>query len=436
MNGLRIIRAEIANFKNIDHKIIEMNGRSMVFMGKNGAGKSSLIQAIMSPMNAKLIPSEPIQEGEERSVVEIVIAGELGGQELRYKLDIYFTPANKKGRIVITDQDGNEVKGKKGAVADIVGNIGFDMFEFINLAKTKDGKVSKPGVIQQIEILKQFLSKEERGLLHQYQQTITQNETDRTAHNKIASTAEAFLKNSEYTQEQIDFYKEYKDPAEINKKLGAIGEEIAKFDGFTEKLKAKGVRKILALAEIEELKKEITQLDTDMDDGMKWIGENPRPDAATLNKQIEEINEHNKSHLQIKEYITKSQELTKANQDSQACSARMKDMKAKRQLIFAEAKLPVKKLSFDDDQIYYGGLPLTSEQIPHSSLIGIGVKIAMKMNPNLKVIVIHEGSLFDKETLRSVLKMAEKYGYQVLVEIVDPNGGPLDIQFTEDYLTQ
>jgi recombinational DNA repair ATPase RecF len=56
-SGLKVLKASITNFKNITHKEVELNGRSVMFVGPNNVGKSSLIQAICSPINSKFMPS-------------------------------------------------------------------------------------------------------------------------------------------------------------------------------------------------------------------------------------------------------------------------------------------------------------------------------------------------------------------------------------------
>jgi len=74
-NGLKIISAEITNFKNITHREINFEGRSAIIIGPNEAGKSSLIQAICSGVDSKMMPAEPLKKGEDRGSVEIVAGG-------------------------------------------------------------------------------------------------------------------------------------------------------------------------------------------------------------------------------------------------------------------------------------------------------------------------------------------------------------------------
>jgi predicted hydrocarbon binding protein len=96
-----------------------------------------------------------------------------------------------------------------------------------------------------------------------------------------------------------------------------------------------------------------------------------------------------------------------------------------------KSQLPVEGLTFTEDNIFINGLPLEAEQINKAALFDIGVEIAMAINPNLKTIFLHDGSLFDKEHLKSVIHKIEERGYQAIVELVSEDNDVV-IKFTEN----
>jgi len=219
---MKILSAVIENFKNIEAKTVELNGKSIMVVGSNGKGKSSFIQALMSPLDSKYTPSKPIKDGEERGTIQLVVGGEIGGRNRTYTIDTYFTPSNEKGRVVVTNDEGEETKNAKGFVKDIVGNIGFDMFEFISLGRTKEGKVSTPGVRQQIEILKGLMPKEIRHKLEDIDAEYETQYADRQYDNRKISELEAYMGNSEYSQEDIKKYSTKIDVKLLNEELTSI----------------------------------------------------------------------------------------------------------------------------------------------------------------------------------------------------------------------
>lgn len=479
-NGLHLLKAEITNFKNIEHRVIDFGGQSVIISGKNGAGKSSLIQAIMSPLNAKVIPPKAIKEGEDTASVQIEIGGYLFGKPETYKLDLYFSEQHKSGRIKIYDKNGDEVKGGRELVKTIIGNISFDVFSFISKSKTPDGKHSKAGVREQVDILKSFLSDSERAKLNDLDDEAKTIYDKRTILNKEVDTLEAELRGSIYTQKEIDDYSKPAPVEHIQTKLSKIGDEMEKWskvnngvDARKEQLtklnhydlgEAKKLLEILqtqvsltkvkdplAMIFVTKLKLLVTELENQyktaeenntayegiqiqIKQGEEWLKKNVKPTGDNLTKELNDANEHNEHHKKIKEYSSKDEQLKVKQVEVKKITSRLEEIKSDKAEVFAKSSLPVKGLSFDEEQVLYNGLPFTEEQHPTSTIIGVGVKIAMAMNPNLKVIVIKDGSLLDPDMLKAVVQMATKYNYQLLIEKVNPEKGEPVIKFTEEKL--
>ena len=74
-NGLQLLSANIYNFKNISSKEIYNNGRSFLITGSNQKGKSSFLQALLSPLDATWMPIEPLKQGEEKGFIKLKIGG-------------------------------------------------------------------------------------------------------------------------------------------------------------------------------------------------------------------------------------------------------------------------------------------------------------------------------------------------------------------------
>ncbi len=112
--------------------------------------------------------------------------------------------------------------------------------------------------------------------------------------------------------------------------------------------------------------------------------------------------------------------------------AEFKKLAQKRRDAFAGSSFPIKQLTFEDDQLFFGGLPFNEQHVPKSTLIAVGVKIGQMMNPNLRVLIIRDGSLLGKELLKRLIEMCEKKDYQLLIEVVDRDDEKeLEIQFIE-----
>lgn len=438
-DGLKLLNAEIKNFKNIDHKSVDFGGKSALIIGANRKGKSSLIQALMSPVNSKMLPSKPIKEGEDTASIELVIGGSIAGNEVVYHIDMYFSEKDQKGRLVITDGDGGKIPGGKSMVDSIVGNIGFDILEFIDLGLTKDGKVSKPGVISQIEVLKGFMPVEARKMLMALDNETKTVYDERSEINRDVKSNEAKLKDSDMDPAEIEKYSAKKDDADVKKRMNDIGEAISQFDKITNGVASKKAEVEKLFMEIEELsklletkKESLKTLDVDVTKGEKWLKDKVRPSMESLTVELEEIQKHNDIVKLVAErevFVKNVREFTEASEKK---TKRLDTIKSEKAKIFTENPLPVKGLEFTEEEILYDGLPFNENQHPSSTIIGIGIKVAMAMNPNLKLLVIKDGSLLDKKTLNFILKIVEKEDYQLFIEMVDFEGEKdLTVEFIE-----
>jgi len=165
--------------------------------------------------------------------------------------------------------------------------------------------------------------------------------------------------------------------------------------------------------------------------GKKWLEANDKPSTEKLLVDQKAAAEHNKKYAEIAKMKTNFQTIQDKKKEVAKIAENIEGWDQKKKEIFSTNPLPVKKLEFDDENVLYRGLPFNEEQFPSSTLIGVGVKIAMAMNPNLKVIVIKDGSLLDKKMANGLLKMVEKKGYQLFIEMVDWEGGDMEIKFME-----
>jgi len=156
-NNIKIIEAEISNFKNLTQKKVTLNGKSMMIVGPNNVGKSTVIQALFSPFLDTYKPLEPITQGEDNGSLKVKIGGHLEGEEVEYTVELYFSREKQKGRLRLLNEEGAVVSSPKAALEAIIGDISFDIDKFIQLSKTPTGKHSQDGAKRQVEMLKSFM---------------------------------------------------------------------------------------------------------------------------------------------------------------------------------------------------------------------------------------------------------------------------------------
>lgn len=444
--GLKFSSAESQEFMGMPNTTIDIGGRSFVISGKNGVGKSRLINLLLSGIDSKNMPSEVITTGETKGYSKVLISGILNGKPEEYIIEMFYTPKNKSGRIVLTDKEGNKVNSPKEILKGIIGNISFDIMRFLD-----DTKANKIKILKELSGVRVEFDKLE----------MTRKEIfdKRTLLNAVIDRDETLMNNHGLKADEIDLYAEPQDIAPIQKELDDISPKITNWNRIkngTADFKKEFEITIPALAQkeldavtekeamIEKLKLEVeahhntvvihTQLrdeaKVNYDKGVKWLENNPEPNAQEISTRLSNTNLHNKNHEKVKQLIEKQKSLHTDKHQAMKYTAEIDKIILDKEKLISKSKLPIKGLTFTDEDIFYNGLPLEDRQINSATLLKIGTEISMALNPKLKTIFVHEGSLFDKGSLKTLIKDVEAKGYQVICECVSESD-ELDIKFLE-----
>ncbi|MHA1971610.1 MAG: hypothetical protein ACTSW1_01385, partial [Candidatus Hodarchaeales archaeon] len=401
MNNLKIISASVKNFQGIEAREVDFGGRSAIIIGKPGSGKSSLINAIMSPIHPKYIPREPVKQGEEKGSVEVIVAGEMGGKETTYTLNIYFNAGSNKGEIVITD--GNHGKIPKTKTRQILNslfeNIGFDIMEFIELGKTDTGAISTEGSRKQIEVIKSLMDQTSANKLDDIDEKKKLKVEKRTEKNRDIKEAKASLEHQPYSQKELVDYAEKVSTEEITKEFDTISEMQTAWDSGKKTVDDWPGRKLELEKKIEDANNELIKQETILKSEQaqnvtyKKYLKAPRPSATDVQERLNKANTHNQNVDSVTKYKVKLTAMNKVKEEVKVIDADIKKLGEDKLEIFTSASFPVKGLTFEDNLIMMGGIPL--EQINTASLMAIGIHIQILKNPNLKTMIVKTGSLLD-----------------------------------------
>jgi predicted ATP-dependent endonuclease of OLD family len=437
MEGLKVLDIAIQNFKNISKREVEFDGKSALLIGPNRIGKSSFIQAIQSPLDAKYIPLEPVKQGEEKGRIELTIGGVLNGDELKYTIVYQFSSESSRGKIAVKNAEGETVNGGRELIQSIIGNIGFDIFEFIRKGRTPQGKLSTSGVREQIEILKSLMPKDIIVKMYQLDQEKEKVYKERTQINSEVSYLKGVIKNSPYTPEDIEKYSKPLSAEEITEQIQKGTKRNQSIARAKEVLDVypKTIEQSKNL--IDEMKKKIKHLEEligqeeqrildsskRIEEAQNWLEGKKEVDLTELNESFNKIGQHNMHHQKVLAIREQEKELREKEKIADSKTQRLQEIEAEKKSLFTSDALPIPGLAFDEEKITYNGLPLSEDQLPTSQLIHVGLKIGMAMNPNLRLLIIRDGSLLDEDTLNEILRVCDEQNYQVIIEIVDKREG-------------
>ncbi len=141
------------------------------------------------------------------------------------------------------------------------------------------------------------------------------------------------------------------------------------------------------------------------------------PDSAELQAQLLGIEATNRNVRANKARKEVGARLLQIEAQADAKTARLKAIDGERQALIASAKFPVAGLGFSEDgAVTFGDYPLASAS--QAEQIRVSTAIAMAMSPDLRVAFVRDGSLLDDDSMAMLAELADANQFQVFIERV------------------
>jgi len=387
----KIIRLEAENIKRLTAVRITPKGDVIVLGGKNGAGKSSVLDAIMYALAGKrAVCEKPVRDGESKAKVTV----DLGD----YVVTRTFTEAGG-GTLTINGKDGSSLGSPQAVLDGIVGSLSFDPLSFLS---------SEPR--EQARILKDLA-----GLNFSKKDAERQKAYDeRTAVGRDLARANAVA-------EKMAFHGDLEKPEDIGAlkaMLSGASERAAsaaKAKGDVESSRARLDRAEKALRSAQKEVKDATKALETAEEAVKGL------EAGTVSVQdiqakidAAEACERKRQENLAKERAQKEARELQAKVD--ALTKKIERIDQDKADAISEAKFPIKGLAVSDDGVLFNGVPFA--QASFSARLKVSAAIGMALNPKLRVLLVREASMLDEESLGELLDMAEANDVQIWIERV------------------
>lgn len=415
---MRIVNLQAENIKRLIAVDITPDSSLVQITGKNGAGKTSILDAIWWAFTGvRSIQSQPIRAGAVRARIrldmgELVITRKFS----RKKADV----SKYTTEITVENADGAQFRSPQTILDTLIGELSFDPLEFARM---------KPR--EQFDALRVFVpefdfSQWTQDWEHQYEERRNLNRSAKERRSAAESIALPDIPIEPVDEERL--VAEMAAAAEHNS-------SIAK-----RKYSRENVRSAISVHEedahhclnrIEQLKKRIEHEKdkhqhsaaeaSKLQDKLDAAEELPAPvDTDELAAQLNAARETNAQYAEIEQRERYLAEADSYQQQADEAQIKMETMDGEKRAKIAAAKLPVAALSFGDGEIFLDGLPF--EQASDAQQLRASVGIAMAANPTLRVLRIRDGSLLDDDGIQTLSEMAEAEDYQVWIERVDNSG--------------
>jgi dephospho-CoA kinase len=425
---MKIISLTASNIKRLVAVEIKPDGNLVEITGKNGAGKSSVLDALAWAIGGKdHIQSQPIRTGQDEAMVRLDLGTYIVTRRFRRKDGGEYTTS-----ITVENPDGMRAQSPQALLDGFLGSLTFDPLAFTRM---------KPR--EQFDALRQFVPGVDFDAID------ADNVADfnrRTEVNRKAKELRAQASGiivPEAIPELVDEAALVSALEEAGTKNADIERERAERLRFALGLKAKAEsiavldKSIADLhARIEQLGRELHeatmkrdglhQAVLDGDNQRQALPELPEPiDTAGIRERIAAAKEHNRkvdlASRAKAELHRLQQEAIAQEQQSAKITERMAKRLEEKERAIAEAKMPVDGLSFGNGIVLLRGVPF--EQGSDAERLTASIMIAAAMNPKLRVIRVHDGSLLDKNAMKLLAEFADKHDYQIWVETVQ-SGNP------------
>lgn len=418
---LTIIELRASNIKRLSVVRIKPDGSLVQVTGKNGNGKSSVLDSIWMALDwaNSVKPSEPIRKGANEAMIKLDM-GEIKATRTFRK--------NTKGELVtelrLEMADGSNVSSPQTILNGLIGELSFEPMEFLK----SDDKTK-------FETMRSFVPGVDFDKIERQRETDFANRTDENRRAKeIAAQAAGIIVPEKMEAQRIDVTKVIADleAAEAFNKLNverqqrrkAVVDEAERLEGSVTRIEERIQERLRQIEGFQSQKAEAKDAAKALRD--KLTKAQPLPedhDTAALRDRITLAQTVNSD---LDKYDRKMTLLSQAGQHEAAAKAltaaldaRDEDVRAK----IAAAEMPVPGLTLSDGKVYLNGQPL--DQASQAEKLRLSVAVAMAKNPKIKVIRITEGGNdLDEDSMALLRKMAEENGFQVWIERIKAEGGP------------
>lgn len=395
---MKVIELHAENVKKIKAVDITPKADFIPVTGKNGSGKSSILDCIWWALGGKdAIQKKPIREGELSAKISL----NLGDITVHRK----FT--EKGTALIVENAEGQRYTSPQSILDDLVGTLSVDPLEFSRM-KSKD----------KFEMLRQVanIDLDFEGLADLDEKDYE----ERRNTNRDLKAKEAQLEGvklvAEAPDQPIDTAALMQDLDSIQSHNSNVQSDVLKKERYEHEI-AEHMR---VISELEtKLKQEKFELES-----MKKLYSAIKVEELKDESQIREklagadrLNEGCRQNQKRKELIV---DIRRLRETADSYTKEMEARQKQRDDALKAANLPVEGLSFSGEEILLNGVPF--DQASSAEQLRASVGVAMAANPKLRILRIKDGSLLDDEGMNVLKSITDEHDYQVWVECVDTSG--------------
>lgn len=398
---MRIINLKGENFKRMVAFDITPQGNTVVVAGKNGQGKSSVLDAIAFAIEGKTgqtgkLTTRPVRDGAKSATVEITTEEFV----ITRKWIVSEDGKGYNDYLEITSKDGLKFPSPQTVLNKLIGDLSFDPLEFSRLKADKQKE-------ELLGIVKLDIN------LDAWQET----------HDALYETRRQAGVKAKELRASVNSRPNLPDVPDKEVSVAALATQLQEANDYNNDL-GKAIQKVkdaeFRMQDAKRIMEEAQKnLSTANDELNQFEDKNPVDTTAiqTRMQEAEQTN-HNVRAKQDREKL----EIEAAHWEGKhkEYDAGLEKLEKEKQDALAKAAFPIAGLGIDGDGVTFKNIPFS--QCSAAEQLKISMAIAMAANPKLRVIRITDGSLLDAANMKVLEEMAEKNDFQIWIERVDDTG--------------
>lgn len=413
---MTIIKLEASNVKRLRAVTITPQGSAVLIGGKNAQGKSSVLDAIAYALGGKdTIPTEPIRRGEKSASIvletqEIVVTRK-------------FT--SKGSTLEVTNKDGMVFPSPQAVLDKLCSKVAFDPLAFVRLGDTPAGRREQLRQLRDLVGMDTSALDAERAAVFSKRTEVNrQVAAQHAVFSALPSNGPAPVDVGELLERMQDMEaanaKADRAAREADKAEAAAVQAEARLSDAVESVRRIEAELAKAKAEVESARVALQAADVAAESAQAAAKAAPRFDLTPIRNQIRDSDIVNAEAAKVARRKIEEQKHAALAEQAERLTAQIAKLDADRTALITGAKMPIPGLGFSESEVTLGGIPLS--QSSSAEQLRVGLAIAIAANPNMKVMLIRDGSLLDEDSLRLVEESAKAAGAQVWVEMVGRDG--------------
>lgn len=399
----KIVEMRAENYRRLRAVEIRPDGNVVAISGRNGQGKTSLLNAIAVALGGKdLAPKQPIRAGQDRAEIAIQLS-----DGIKVRRRFRRTESGDTESDLRVEVDGRDRAKPQAFLSELVGSIAFDPLAFM-----REPPAAKAMLLRQLVAGVDFAAIDKANKNDAEERTAVGREA-----RQARAASEAIALPPGKPPQPVDsgaLVKEITDAYEANGRAAAYEAKREQYEAEINRIDDDIERAEAALKKLRERR-------AGGKAAIVALGGMPSTfDTAPLEARLRDIEAINSVAGDAK----RRDELLARARDCEAAYEALTRKIETRNSDVAEAieraRLPVKGLALGDGAVMLDGLPI--EQASGAEQLKVSVAIAMALNPTLRIMLVDEASSLDADSLQAVAAMAAEKDYQVWLVRVAQDG--------------